>query len=162
MGASGTVHAVEPPVSSSQAAQLEATPSSGYRLLVAEDDRALREMLLALFRADGHEVVVVTNGPDLLDTLEALRRGDEGTRKFDLAVADIRMPGMTGLRAFSKLGRGPNIPPVVFMTAFGDDEVHEEARLMGALAVLDKPIDLDELLAFVNKVLASKGPRQTG
>jgi DNA-binding response OmpR family regulator len=55
------------------------------------------------------------------------------------------------------VGYGPNIPPVVFITAFGDEELHEQAHHAGALAVLDKPLDIDELRVFVNNFLARKG-----
>jgi CheY-like chemotaxis protein len=128
--------------------------SRKYRLLVAEDDPALRAMMVALFRADSHEVVAVGNGLDLLDTIEVSLAPALGTKRFDLVISDVRMPEMTGLGVFDRLGYGPTIPPVVFITAFGDEELHREAIQAGARAVLDKPLDLDELRAFVNDLLA--------
>jgi CheY-like chemotaxis protein len=123
---------------------------------VAEDDQALREMIVLLLGSDGHEVVAVANGIDLLDTLEASMAPHLGSREFDLVISDIRMPGRTGLSVFAQLGYGPTIPPVVFITAFGDEELHEEAHHAGALAILDKPIDIDELRVFINNFLAGK------
>jgi len=114
-------------------------------------------MMVSLLRADGHEVVAVANGFDLLDTLETSLDPHPGLERFDLVITDVRMPGMTGLRVFSQVGYGPNIPPVVFITAFGDEALHEEAHHAGALAVLDKPLDIDELRVFVNNYLARKG-----
>jgi CheY-like chemotaxis protein len=131
--------------------------SRKHRLLVAEDDGALRGMMVEILRADGHDVVSVTNGFDLLDMIEVSLDPDVGSDRFDLVISDVRMPGMSGLRAFSQVGYGPHIPPVVFITAFGDQELHEQAHHLGALAVLDKPFDIDELRAFVNGYLASKG-----
>jgi DNA-binding response OmpR family regulator len=58
--------------------------------------------------------------------------------------------------ACSQVGYGPNVPPVVFITAFGDEELHEQAHHAGAVAVLDKPFDIDELRAFVNNFLAGR------
>ena len=113
--------------------------------------------MVALLRSDGHEVVAVANGFELLDTLEISLDPNLGSDKFDLVISDVRMPGMTGLRVFTQVGYGPNIPPVVFITAFGDEELHEQAHHAGALAVLDKPFDIDELRAFVNNFLAGKG-----
>jgi CheY-like chemotaxis protein len=124
---------------------------------VAEDDRAFREMMVSLLRSDGHEVIEVANGFDLLDTLEVSLDPNRGSDKFDLVISDVRMPGMTGLRVFTQVGYGPNIPPVVFITAFGNEELHEQAHHAGALAVLDKPLDIDELRVFVNNFLAGKG-----
>jgi CheY-like chemotaxis protein len=128
-----------------------------HRLLVAEDDKALRGMIVEILRSDGHEVVTVANGMDLRDTLEVSLDRELGAGKFDLVISDVRMPGMTGLRAFEEVGYGPDIPPVVFITAFGDEELHEQAHHLGALAVLDKPFDLDEFRSFVNSYLSCAG-----
>ena len=114
-------------------------------------------MMVSLLRSDGHEVIEVANGFDLLDTLEVSLDPDLGSDKFDLVISDVRMPGMTGVRVFTQVGYGPTIPPVIFITAFGDEELHEQAHHAGAVAVLDKPLDIDELRAFVNSYLASKG-----
>jgi CheY-like chemotaxis protein len=125
-----------------------------HRLLVAEDDQALRELMVQLFRSDGHEVVAVTNGIELANTLEVSFNPEVGAGEFDLVISDVRMPGKTGLRAFEQVGRAPKAPPVVFVTAFGDEELHEKAHHLGALAVLDKPLDFDELREFVKGYLA--------
>jgi CheY-like chemotaxis protein len=143
-------------VHESRLAQLDDAPSRRHRLLVAEDDQAFRKMLVAVFRAEGHEVVEVTNGLDLMDAVEVSLDPELGSGKFDLVISDVRMPGTTGLHAFTQVGCGPNIPPVIFITAFGDAELHEEAHHMGALAVLDKPLDFDELRDFVNNFLMKK------
>ena len=134
----------------------EAMSDRKHRLLVAEDDRALRGMMVEILRSDGHDVVAVTNGFDLLEMIEVSLDPNVGTDKFDLVISDVRMPGMSGLRVFTQVGYGPQIPPVVFITAFGDQELHEQAHHLGALAVLDKPFDIDELRSFVNGYLASK------
>jgi CheY-like chemotaxis protein len=140
-----------------QTAQSNGNRSHRHRLLVAEDDRAFRETMVALLRSDGHEVVAVANGFELLDTLEVSLDHNLGSNRFDLVISDVRMPGMTGLRVFTQVGYGPTIPPVIFITAFGDEELHEQAHHAGAVAVLDKPFDIDELRAFVNNFLARKG-----
>lgn len=49
------------------------------------------------------------------------------------------------------------VPPVIFITAFGDEELHEQAHHAGALAVINKPLDIDELRAFITSYLANKG-----
>jgi CheY-like chemotaxis protein len=124
------------------------------RLLVAEDDPAFRELLVAALRADGHEVFAVASGVDLLDALAVSLHADLGPGKYDLVISDVRMPGASGLQVFAGMGRGPHIPPVVFITAFGDDELHAKAHQLGALAVLDKPLDIDDLRDLVNGYLA--------
>ncbi len=107
-----------------------------------------------VLRADGHEVVEVANGFDLVNKVEIASDPELGSGRFDLVVSDVRMPRMSGLSALAQMGYGPGIPPVVFITAFGDEQVHEQAHQLGALAVFDKPLDFDELRTFVANYLA--------
>lgn len=102
-----------------------------------------------LLRADGHEVVEVANGFDLVDAVVVASDPELGSGRFDLVISDVRMPGMSGLSAFASMDYVAGLPPVVFITAFADDQVHAQARSLGALAVFDKPVDFDELRAFV-------------
>jgi FixJ family two-component response regulator len=46
-------------------------------------------------------------------------------------------------------------PPIVLITAFGDERLHEQAMKAGAIAVLDKPFELDDLCALVNRLMES-------
>ena len=124
------------------------------RLLVAEDDREFRGLLTAALRSDGYEIVEVATGFELLDALMTFSTSNANGRSFDLVISDVRMPGLNGITALARLGGGHKAPPVVFVTAFGDDEVHEQARQVGAIDVLDKPLDMDDLRAFVAEFLA--------
>ena len=155
--ATGIARASQQCVPNSHATQSSGIRPRRHRLLVAEDDPAFREMMVLLLGSDGHEVVAVANGVDLLDTLEISMDPNLGSGQFDLVISDIRMPGRTGLSVFTQVGNGPNIPPVVFITAFGDEALHAQAHYAGALAVLDKPLDIDELRVFVKDFLARKG-----
>jgi two-component system, response regulator, stage 0 sporulation protein F len=123
------------------------------RLLVAEDDPAFRYLVASALRADGHDVVEVSNGVDLLDALGGSLIPGWGADTLDLVLSDVRMPGWTGIDALASLGHGQALPPVVFITAFGDDELHRRALLAGAVAVFDKPIDIDDLRLFVREFL---------
>ncbi len=125
-------------------------PSAKRRVLVAEDHEALRKVLVKLLRADGHEVFEVAIGFDLEDAVTVASDPELGSGSFDLVISDIRMPGMSGLSAFSNLEYFDRLPPVVFLTAFAGDQVHAQAQKLGALAVFDKPVDFDELRAFVS------------
>jgi two-component system, response regulator, stage 0 sporulation protein F len=123
------------------------------RLLVAEDDPAFRYLVASALRTDGHDVVEVSNGVDLLDALGGSMIPGWGVDTLDLVLSDVRMPGWTGIDALASLGHGQKLPPVVFITAFGDDELHRRALLAGAVAVFDKPIDIDDLRLFVREFL---------
>ena len=113
-------------------------------------------MVVATLRAEGYEVMAVADGIELLTALRAAMDREGGERNFDLVISDIRMPGSSGPRAFAQLGPMPRVPPVMFMTAFGDEELRAEALRVGAVAVLDKPVDLDELRVFVRSCLATE------
>jgi CheY-like chemotaxis protein len=126
------------------------------RILVADDDESLRTLLAAVLASDGHETVDVADGAELL---ERLARGLlEGSGwSFDLIVSDVEMPMWSGLDLLAGLSREPTAPPIILMTAFGDERTHREARRLGAITLLDKPFDLEELRALVRRVAQGDG-----
>jgi CheY-like chemotaxis protein len=126
------------------------------RVLVAEDDWALRDMLLLSFENDGWSVVAVGDGAALLEVLSASLLPRSSIRPFDLVVSDVRMPGWGGIAAVEHLSSNPQAPPVVLITAFGSEEIHKEAKRAGAVAVLDKPFDVADLTALSRRVIAKQ------
>lgn len=134
------------PATSGQNAQAKARR---IRLLLAEDDGPFRDMLVWAFEDQGCEVVAVGNGADLRELLVRSLPESGAVKPFDIVVTDVRMPGWTGLRAIESLNGVPDMPPVVVMTAFGDEEVKERAKKAGAVAVLDKPVDPADLCSLV-------------
>ena len=116
------------------------------RVLLAEDDPELRRMIARRLRTVGYDVVEARDGAELDALLARHAPGDA----VDLLVSDVRMPGRSGLAIASELQRAGRALPIILMTGFGDREVHEQARHLGVLAVLDKPFDLDELCAAVS------------
>jgi DNA-binding response OmpR family regulator len=132
-------------------AENKSRPSSPARLLLAEDDLELRELLAYVLRADGHEVVEARDGNELLEILnEAMQRGQE---PFSLVVSDVRMPGLTAFDVLTRLQRALTDTPVILITAFGDQTTHLRAQRMGASRVFDKPFDFDDLRAAVHETL---------
>jgi len=123
------------------------------RLLLAEDDPDFRYLLASALRAAAHEVVEVSNGVDLLDVLGGSLILEDGIGNFDLVLSDVQMPGWTGLDALASLGHGPPLPPVIVITAFGDDDLRRRAKRAGAVAFFSKPLDIDDLCIFVREFL---------
>lgn len=107
------------------------------RILLAEDDRELRELMARSLRRAGHEVETVADG----DALWA--RGCEAVH--DLLVTDHHMPGRTGLQALRDLRAAGWDTPALIVSSFVD----ELARLPEAVQVLAKPVDLLELKARI-------------
>jgi DNA-binding response OmpR family regulator len=126
---------------------------SAKRILVAEDDPDLRSLIAGALTEDGHEVVEAADGARSLELLDATLGGPDPSPGFDLIVSDVHMPGRSGLEVLAGLRHHPVAPPVVLITAFGDEQVHADARRLGAVAMLDKPFDLDDLRAVVRAAL---------
>ena len=112
------------------------------RVLVAEDDHDMRALLVRQLERAGFEVDAVASGDEALDQLAEAIVND---RHFELIIADIRMPGCTGLNLLAGVRKRDWHTPVILITGFGTPETHDEARRLGAYAVFDKPFDIDDL-----------------
>jgi DNA-binding NtrC family response regulator len=130
------------------------------RIVVAEDDSELRRLLAIKLRKGGYDVIEVGSGERLAQYL--LSEG--GLGEADLILSDIRMPGLSGMDLLAYLKTRGEFPPVVLITGFGDWRTHEEAERLGATAVFDKPLDLDELVQWVRTAVppAPNGPSRVG
>jgi len=121
------------------------------RILLAEDDAAFRNVLRETLEAEGYEVTPVASGHALRDAL-AHSLGPEPRRRFDLVVSDVRMPGPSGLDALERHHVRDPETRFLLLTAFGDRATHARASEF-QVEVLDKPFELDELIARVRSLL---------
>jgi DNA-binding response OmpR family regulator len=142
--------------------------AQGHRrpcILLAEDDDEMRALLVRTMYAAGYDVCECTDGLELMEKSGGCETETEPAR-YDLIVSDVRMPWVTGLDAVRILCAKEGSPPVVLITAFGDEKVHSFAGQLGAAAVLDKPFDLDTFIAKVRELAppesAGRGPRSAG
>lgn len=119
------------------------------QLLVAEDDEALRSLLAETLRKDGYQVIEAKHGIELLEVLEPVMFEGAQTGKPDLIISDYHMPGCTGMSILAGLHSAGLDIPFIVITAFGDEATHTNARRLGAVAVFDKPFDLDDLRTAV-------------
>lgn len=115
-------------------------------MVVAEDDDELRMLVASLLAHDGFEVVQVRNGNELLDYVHRSGAAAEGP---DLILSDICMPGATGIDVLSQLQREHISTPVVLMTAFPDPGIALQADTLGAVTLVAKPFELDDLRMIV-------------
>jgi CheY-like chemotaxis protein len=116
-------------------------------VLVADDDEDLRALVVATLRADGYTVIEARDGVELLDHL--VRAVDDPSERPDVVVTDVRMPNLSGLGVLESLRRAHMALPVVVMTVFADDSVRTMARRLGAVGLLKKPFDFDDLRTAV-------------
>jgi two-component system response regulator (stage 0 sporulation protein F) len=122
------------------------------RIAVAEDDGDMRSLVADALRLDGHRVVELSSGAELLIRVARQYRQLDPADPLDLIVSDVRMPVVTGLEILRGLRDAHCVTPVVLMTAFGDPATRREAESLGAV-LLDKPLRLAELRQEVRKLL---------
>jgi CheY-like chemotaxis protein len=123
------------------------------RVLVADDDPDLRQVIAEALRAEGFDVLEAENGPQLLDLIGPALMGKPGGQAPALVVSDFRMPGFTGMSVLGGLRQFDGRLPFILITAFGDPITHAEARRLGATAVLDKPFEMRRLIELVRESL---------
>jgi len=126
---------------------------NSFSILLAEDDKEMRSLLALMLKKEGYQVCECTDGLSLLDMLASFFLPSEEHEHFDLIISDIRMPGVTGMEILMGANELDNFPPIILITAFGDKETHMQAERLGAVALFDKPFDIDEMLKTVHTVL---------
>ena len=125
------------------------------RVLVAEDDTEMRRLITSTLVANGYDVAEARDGMELLDDIEANARHG-ALDDYAAVVSDIRMPWLSGMDVLAVLQVAAWKIPVILITGFGDAETHAEGRELGAVAVLDKPFDMDELMQTVARAIADR------
>jgi DNA-binding NtrC family response regulator len=119
------------------------TPAA--RILVVDDEFSVRDSLLNWFRKDGYQVRAVGNATEALRALQ-----DE---HVDVALLDIKMPGMDGMELQEHIHRIDPQIAVIMITAFASVETAVRALKQGAFDYVTKPIDPDELSHLVKRAL---------
>jgi DNA-binding response OmpR family regulator len=112
-----------------------------------------------MLRKEGYQVRECMDGLSLLDMLSSFFLPDEEHENFDLIISDIRMPGVTGMEILMGANELDDFPPIILITAFGDKETHVLAERLGAVALFDKPFDIDEMLEKVRAILPPRHDR---
>jgi len=121
------------------------------RILIAEDEPDIRELVAFTLRFAGHEVATTSNGE------EALYQASQMIP--DLILMDVRMPRMTGYDACRAMKATPDLKniPVVFLSAKGQDSEIQTGLDVGAEEYLLKPFAPDQLTARVREILTKFG-----
>ena len=120
-----------------------ATP---VRVLLAEDDGEMRELVTRVLRDEGYQVIEAQDGT------EAMARLDEGG--FDLVLSDVRMPGADGMDVLRRAMARNLHQPVILMTAFGTIEFAVQAMREGAYHYIAKPFSIDDLIEIAANAAA--------
>ncbi len=140
-----------------QALKIEERPAlRGRRILVADADESVRSAAHALLERYGCVVETAHYGAEAIYMVRGVTDGG-----YDVLIADIRLPDMTGYEFMLKLQEIIDPVPLVLMTGFGHDPGHSivKARQAGLQAVLYKPFRLDQLLTTVEQIIGGEGGR---
>ena len=121
------------------------TDQAPRRVLVVDDEEAIRGAMSKFLRAKGYDVAAADDGPQ---ALELLRR-----ERFDALLCDVRMPGMTGIEVVPRaLELRPDLA-ILMLTAVNDAPTATEALARGALDYLMKPVELADLARALERAL---------
>jgi FixJ family two-component response regulator len=115
-------------------------------VFVVDDDYSIRRSLKRLFTSAGFNVETFSSADDFL----SYRRRDVP----GCLILDVRMPGVGGLELQRQLAETGSELPIIFITAYADEEVEARALGAGARAFLTKPLDDEVLLGAVREALA--------
>ena len=118
---------------------------SKNRILVVDDEEALRIVLSAELEGEGYQVDSAADGQEAINTL--------ATKEFDLILLDIKMPNVDGFEVLKYVKEHCAKTKVVMLTGFADLKNAIESKKLGAEDFVSKPYDLVDLLTTVERVL---------
>ena len=115
-----------------------------YKILIADDERKLRETMRDYLVSKGFQIVLAPDGEAALTAAFA--------QAFDLIILDVMMPDMNGFQVLQKIREKNNVP-VLMLTAKSDEEDKVSGLRLGADDYLTKPFGISELMARVNSLI---------
>jgi DNA-binding response OmpR family regulator len=121
------------------------------KIVIAEDERDIRDLIMFTLKFAGHDVIAASNGEEAVEkTLQAVP---------DLILMDVRMPRMSGYEACIRMKAEDSIKhiPVVFLSAKGQESEVQTGLEAGAIEYILKPFSPDQLTERVNTILARYG-----
>ena len=122
--------------------------NQGVSILVVDDEFSVRDSLYNWFKTEGYRVDTAENG------MEALKKLQEGP--WDIALVDIKMPGMDGMELQRLIKKIDNSIVVIIITAYGTVDTAVDAMKEGAFDYLSKPVDPDKLSILIRNALNQK------
>lgn len=121
-------------------------------ILIVDDQPGIRRLLMEVLTEEGYTVITASNGYE----------GLQKAKDFEpaLILMDMKMPGMDGIETLRELKRTGKSGNVIMMTAYGELELVNQARELGAYAYITKPFDIIALCEMVNNHVSDDKPGQ--
>lgn len=117
----------------------------GTKILIVDDQYGIRILLNEVFHKEGYKTFQAANGFQALEIAQ--------DHSPDLVLLDMKIPGMDGIEILKRLKANDPDIRVIIMTAYGELDMIQEAKKLGALTHFAKPFDIDELREAVRKYL---------
>ncbi len=111
------------------------------RILVVDDEPGMRKSLADILLDEGYEVEVAEGGQKAVELCSQ--------KAFDVVIMDVRMPGLDGVEALRQIRAHQSGTRVILMSAFGVDDLKYQALDEGAIAFLEKPLDIDAVVELI-------------
>jgi FixJ family two-component response regulator len=122
-------------------------PKTKPLISVVDDDESMREAIKGLMKSLGYTSQAFASAEEFLNSRQLLRTS--------CLIADVQMPGMTGLELHRHLVASGKSVPTILITAFPDDSARDRALGDGVVCYLSKPFDENELLACIRSSVNS-------
>jgi CheY-like chemotaxis protein len=129
----------------------KASRGEGERVLVVEDEAALRKLFVKMLESLGYRVTTAANGGEALLAVE-----EEGVRP-DLLITDVVMPGMSGSVLAERLRQTQPDLKVLYMSGYTDNAIVHHGVLDAGTPFLQKPFNIVDLGAKIRELLSAKG-----
>jgi FixJ family two-component response regulator len=124
-----------------------------FEISIVDDDESVREAMSGLMRSIGFAANAFPSGESFLKSSRLHRTA--------CLIADVQMPGMTGLELHHRLLASGNPVPTILITAHVDEKVRAQAQNAGVVAYLAKPVDEGELLSCIHSALEGQERNET-
>ncbi|MBO7522894.1 MAG: sigma-54-dependent Fis family transcriptional regulator, partial [Bacteroidales bacterium] len=111
------------------------------KILVIDDEKAIRNTLKDILEYEKHEVDLAENGPTVIELFSY--------NNYDVVLCDIKMQGMDGIEVLEKLHDMSTLTPIIMISGHGNIDTAVEAIKKGAYDFLEKPLDLNRLLITI-------------
>lgn len=130
-------------------AQLERSAHPSRSILIVDDEEDIADLLVGIVEKHGHKAIACSNGKTALDIL---KKGG-----VDLLITDLKMPGMSGIELIEKARQANNTEvEIIVITGYGTMEIFLEAIRMGVSDFILKPIDMDQFVNSINRVMEKR------
>ena len=119
--------------------------SSKISILIVDDDVGVCQTLADILEAKGYQVDTAADG---FQAIEKVRKA-----AYDVALMDIKMPGMNGVETYKKMKRSELKTKVIMITAYALEELIREAYKEGVVGVMHKPLEIDSLIKSIDDAI---------